>query len=100
MKICERYGIVFSEYQPLEASNMGHNKTIWGKLGKTALVVVGLGVVLGVIFYTIVLPNFVRHGLGKDPPREAKTNLGSLFTSQITYFGEEDTYASSIENLG
>ena len=33
-------------------------------------------------------------------PREAKTNLGSIFTSQVTYFGEEDTYASSIENLG
>ena len=33
-------------------------------------------------------------------PREAKTNLGSIFTSQITYYGEEDTYASSIENLG
>ena len=33
-------------------------------------------------------------------PREAKTNLGSIFTSQVTYFGEEDTYASSIGNLG
>ena len=33
-------------------------------------------------------------------PREAKTNLGSIFTSQVTYYGEEDTYASSIENLG
>jgi hypothetical protein len=33
-------------------------------------------------------------------PSEAKTNLGSIFTSQVTYYGEEDTYASSIENLG
>ena len=33
-------------------------------------------------------------------PREAKMNLSSIFTSQVTYYGEEDTYASSIENLG
>jgi hypothetical protein len=30
---------------------------------------------------------------------EAKTNLGSIFTSQVTYFGEEYVYASSLSTL-
>lgn len=30
---------------------------------------------------------------------QAKSNLISILTSQITYFGEEGTYASSIANL-
>jgi hypothetical protein len=31
---------------------------------------------------------------------EPKSDLSSIFTSQVTYFGEEDTYASSLQALG
>ena len=51
------------------------------------------------ILAAIAIPNFLRYQ-AKTKQSEAKTNLGSIFTSQVTYFGEEDTYASSIANLG
>ena len=51
------------------------------------------------ILAAIAIPNFLRYQ-AKTKQSEAKTNLGSIFTSQVTYFGEEDTYAGSITNLG
>jgi len=41
-----------------------------------------------------------RAKLERQLRNESKGNLGSIFTSQVTYYGEEGTYASSIENLG
>jgi type IV pilus assembly protein PilA len=51
------------------------------------------------ILAAIAIPNFLRYQ-AKTKQSEAKSNLSSIFTSQVTYFGEEDTYASSISNLG
>jgi type IV pilus assembly protein PilA len=47
------------------------------------------------ILAAIAIPNFLRYQ-AKTKQSEAKTNLGSIFTSQVTYFGENDTYAGSI----
>jgi len=52
------------------------------------------------VLAAIIIPNFIRYGPGKIPQREPKVNLSSLFTSQVTCFGLEDTYASSLEQLG
>jgi type IV pilus assembly protein PilA len=51
------------------------------------------------ILAAIAIPNFLRYQ-AKTKQSEAKTNLGSIFTSQVTYFGEEDTYAGTVGNLG
>ena len=51
------------------------------------------------ILAAIAIPNFLRYQ-AKTKQSEAKSNLGSIFTTMVTYFGEEDTYASSIANLG
>ena len=50
------------------------------------------------ILAAIAIPNFLRYQ-AKTKQSEAKTNLGAIFTSQVTYFGEEDTYAN-ISNIG
>jgi type IV pilus assembly protein PilA len=50
------------------------------------------------ILAAIAIPNFLRYQ-AKTKQSEAKTNLGAIFTSQVTYFGEEDTYGS-IADIG
>jgi len=50
------------------------------------------------ILAAIAIPNFLRYQ-AKTKQSEAKTNLGAIFTSQVTYFGEEDTYAG-IASIG
>jgi type IV pilus assembly protein PilA len=49
------------------------------------------------ILAAIAIPNFLRYQ-AKTKQSEAKTNLSAIFTSEISYFGEEDTY-SSIANI-
>lgn len=49
------------------------------------------------ILAAIAIPNFLRYQ-AKTKQSEAKTNLGAIFTSQVTYFGEEDTY-STVSNI-
>jgi len=51
------------------------------------------------ILAAIAIPNFLRYQ-AKAKQSEAKANLGAIFTSQVAYFGEEDTYAGSMANLG
>ena len=50
------------------------------------------------ILAAIAIPNFLRYQ-AKTKQSEAKTNLGAIFTSQVTYFGEQDTYAN-VSNIG
>jgi type IV pilus assembly protein PilA len=40
----------------------------------------------------IAIPNFLRFS-AKAPQSEAKTNLGAIFTTQVAYYGENNTYA-------
>ena len=53
------------------------------------------------ILAAIAIPNFLRYQ-AKSKQSEAKTNLGSIFTSQVAFFGEYDEFASSKDhvNLG
>lgn len=50
------------------------------------------------ILAAIAIPNFLRYQ-AKTKQSEAKTNLSSIWTAQITYFGEHDVYTSSLANL-
>ena len=62
-----------------------------------------LGRIILISVLLVILAIIIRHEF--MPPRynlhtEATTRLGAIFTSQVTYFGNYGTYASSIENLG
>ncbi|RLG23821.1 dolichyl-phosphate-mannose--protein mannosyltransferase [Methanosarcinales archaeon] len=50
------------------------------------------------ILAAIAIPNFLRYQ-AKSKQSEAKTNLGGIYTSQVTYFSENDTYASALGSL-
>jgi len=55
------------------------------------------------VLFLVLWPDYhFRKGMEKKAKEvgEPKRNLGSIFISQVTYYGEEDIYASSIENLG
>ncbi|MCX8012020.1 MAG: dolichyl-phosphate-mannose--protein mannosyltransferase, partial [Desulfobacterota bacterium] len=45
------------------------------------------------------IPNFLRYQ-AKSRQSEAKTNLGSIFTSQTAYFAEYDHYGAEIDSIG
>ena len=45
------------------------------------------------ILAAIAIPNFLRYQ-AKTKQSEAKSNLGAIFTSEVTYYGEEDRYGS------
>ncbi len=51
------------------------------------------------ILAAIAIPNFLRYQ-AKTKQSEAKTNLSSIFTTQISYFGEEDTFCGDLATLG
>ena len=44
------------------------------------------------VLAAIAIPDFL-HFCGKGKQSEAKTNLGAIFTTQISYFAEHHTYA-------
>jgi type IV pilus assembly protein PilA len=45
------------------------------------------------ILAAIAIPNFLRYQ-AKTKQSEAKTNLSAIFTSEVAYFGERDTYGT------
>jgi len=54
--------------------------------------------IIGIIA-AIAIPNFLSYQ-AKTKQSEAKTNLGIIFSAQVTYFGEHDLFASSTGDLG
>lgn len=54
--------------------------------------------IIGIIA-AIAIPNFLRYQ-ARTKQTEARTNLGIIFSAQITYFGEHDLFASSVGDLG
>lgn len=80
---------------------ISHKKTARG-MGKAlqpriATLIVYIFVLLGVYcFMVVVIPAFFSFG-AKSKESEAKQNLGAIFTCQVAYFGEYDTYAGGPE---
>jgi type IV pilus assembly protein PilA len=54
--------------------------------------------IIGIIA-AIAIPNFLTYQ-AKTKQSEARTNLGIIFSAQLTYFGENDIFAWSIGDLG
>ena len=51
------------------------------------------------ILAAIAIPNFMQYQ-AKSKQSEAKTNLGGIYTSQVAYFGENNTYSDSFTAIG
>jgi len=72
--------------------------TTGGNKGFTLIELMIVVAIIGIIA-TIAIPNFLMYQ-AKTKQTEAKTNLGIIFSAQITYFGENNTFATSTGDLG
>ena len=65
------------------------------KKNKKAFTLIELMIVVAIIgiLAAIAIPDFLRFQ-AKAKQSEAKQNLGSIFTCQVAYFGEENTYGN------
>ena len=62
------------------------------KKGFTLIELMIVVAIIGILA-AIAIPNFLRFQ-AKSKQSEAKTNLGGIFTAQIAYFGENNTYGN------
>ncbi len=51
------------------------------------------------ILAAIAIPNFMQYQ-AKSKQSEAKTNLGGIYTSEVAYFGEANSYSAVFTTIG
>ncbi len=71
------------------------------KKGFTLIELMIVVAIIGILA-AIAIPDFLKFQ-ARAKQSEAKTNLGAVFTTQVAYFGEYNTYAGDLEcftNLG
>jgi len=64
-----------------------------GKKGKKGFTLIELMIVVAIIgiLAAIAIPNFLKFQ-AKSKMSEAKTNLGAIYTGELAYFGEQNSY--------
>jgi len=64
-----------------------------GKRGQKGFTLIELMIVVAIIgiLAAIAIPNFLKFQ-AKSKMSEAKTNLGAIYTGQLAYFGEQNSY--------
>jgi type IV pilus assembly protein PilA len=65
----------------------------WKKVRGFTLIELMIVVAIIGILAAIAIPNFLRYQ-AKTKQSEAKTNLSAVFSEEVSYFGEENTYGS------
>jgi len=69
-----------------------------GDRGFTLIELMIVVAIIGILA-AIAIPNFMTYQ-AKSKQSEAKTNLGGIYTSALSYFGEFNTYAASAATIG
>jgi len=66
-----------------------------GRKGKKGFTLIELMIVVAIIgiLAAIAIPNFLKFQ-AKSKMSEAKTNLGAIYTGQLSFFGEQNSYGS------
>ena len=63
-----------------------------GKKGFTLIELMIVVAIIGILA-AIAIPNFLKFQ-AKSKQSEAKTNLGAIYTGQLSFFGEQNSYGS------
>jgi len=66
--------------------------TLKGKNGFTLIELMIVVAIIGILA-AIAIPNFLKFQ-AKSKMSEAKTNLGAIYTGQLSFFGEQNSYGS------
>ena len=73
-------------------------KMMYGEKGFTLIELMIVVAIIGILA-AIAIPNFLTYQC-KARQTEAKTNLGAIFTSEVAYRAEYDTYHTSFASIG
>ncbi len=74
------------------------SKKLIGQKGFTLIELMIVVAIIGILA-AIAIPNFMQYQ-AKSKQSEAKTNLGGIYTSEVAYFGEKNTFDGNFGNIG
>ncbi len=73
-------------------------KKLQSQKGFTLIELMIVVAIIGILA-AIAIPNFMQYQ-AKSKQSEAKTNLGGIYTSEVAYFGESNTYSPVFGTIG
>jgi type IV pilus assembly protein PilA len=74
------------------------SKQLTGQKGFTLIELMIVVAIIGILA-AIAIPNFMQYQ-AKSKQSEAKTNLGGIYTSEVAYFGEQNTFSGDFALIG
>ncbi len=74
------------------------SKKLIGQKGFTLIELMIVVAIIGILA-AIAIPNFMQYQ-AKSKQSEAKTNLGGIYTSEVSYFGEQNTFSDTFSLIG
>ena len=89
-------GVVHTGFINNKEGDMGEK--FKGQKGFTLIELMIVVAIIGILA-AIAIPNFLAYQ-ARAKQSEAKTNLGGIYTSQVGYFGEYNTYTGDFSLLG
>ncbi len=90
--------VAISKINKSEGQISGKGMAIAGVVTGSISTLLFIIVLIGIIA-ALAIPNFIKMQ-AKSKQSEAKTNLAVIFTFQVVYHGENNTYADSFDKIG